>query len=264
VSLDKERAVKASLFYFSGTGNSLYVARRIAEALGGPEAAPIAREVKKAAIRVESETVGIVTPLYFAGWPAMVRDFLERADFPAAEYVFLVYTAGEPFLESITGQVSRAMKRKGLRLDASFGIKMVDSYILKFKAEPESPKMSDDIERRLSRVVSAVRERKPSFHARLPVPPRLVSEPWLAKAPALDRSFAAGESCNGCGTCLRVCPAANIALAEGKPIWDHRCQFCLACLHACPRSSIECGEGTKGKVRYRNSHVSLGDLLLSR
>jgi len=44
------------------------------------------------------------------------------------------------------------------------------------------------------------------------------------------RYFHTDETCTGCGTCARVCPAENISIAEKKPVWHDQCEFCLACI----------------------------------
>ena len=77
--------------YFTATGNSLYVARRI----GGEDAEllSIPQLMKEDRIEVSDEAVGIVFPVYVGGLPKMVRRFLGRADI-RADYLFAVCTFG--------------------------------------------------------------------------------------------------------------------------------------------------------------------------
>ena len=78
--------------------------------------------------------------------------------------------------------------------------------------------------------------------------------------PQMDKSFAAGESCNGCGVCAEVCPVENIRLIEGRPAWQHRCEFCLACFHWCSREAIASG-ALASPVKYHHPEARLKDML---
>jgi len=47
------------------------------------------------------------------------------------------------------------------------------------------------------------------------------------------------ERCNGCGTCLEVCPHGALFLIEGKAVVDEAlCRECEACVPACPTEAI--------------------------
>jgi len=70
-----------------------------------------------------------------------------------------------------------------------------------------------------------------------------------------DCAFRVSDACDGCGTCARVCPVQNIALADGKPAWLHRCENCLACYNLCPRRAIH---GGIVKQDYYSLHPDVG------
>jgi ferredoxin len=78
----------------------------------------------------------------------------------------------------------------------------------------------------------------------------------------LDSNFSVSEKCNGCKTCLRICPADNIEIADNKPRWKHQCEQCLACLHWCPQEAIEYGKNTAGRKKYRHPEIKIKDMLI--
>jgi len=49
------------------------------------------------------------------------------------------------------------------------------------------------------------------------------------------------DSCNNCGWCADTCPAANIEMKAGKPIFGWKCQLCLGCIYGCPSKALEPG-----------------------
>ena len=64
------------LFYFTGTGNSLYVAK-------GLERQPISipQVMHREDLTFSDDRIGIVAPIYGHEVPAMVQEFLEKATF---------------------------------------------------------------------------------------------------------------------------------------------------------------------------------------
>jgi ferredoxin len=78
--------------------------------------------------------------------------------------------------------------------------------------------------------------------------------------PQIDRSIFCDDRCDGCGTCSKVCPAENIALIEGRPVWLHHCEMCLACVEWCPKKAIHHCLREDGKT-YHHPDVSVSDML---
>ena len=47
------------------------------------------------------------------------------------------------------------------------------------------------------------------------------------------------DSCNGCGLCVKNCPANNITLIDDKAVFADKCQLCLSCIYICPQQALE-------------------------
>lgn len=78
------------IFYFSGTGNSAWVARQIAKAQQ-EELLAIAEEInknKEYALK-DGEKVGFVFPVYAWGPPGIVLRFIRQLKMKNPEYLFL-------------------------------------------------------------------------------------------------------------------------------------------------------------------------------
>ena len=66
-----------SIFYFSGTGNSLMVARHLADSLGDSELIPISKVIDSE-IDLTSEKIGLVFPVHISGIPEIVNTFIQQ------------------------------------------------------------------------------------------------------------------------------------------------------------------------------------------
>lgn len=84
------------VYYFSGTGNSLAVARNIAGQAGGTLIS-LPSVTDQPEIKTEAEAVGIVFPSYLAqlnGVPLIVERFVRKLEDPGSKYIFAVCTCG--------------------------------------------------------------------------------------------------------------------------------------------------------------------------
>jgi ferredoxin len=237
------------IYYFSGRGNSLAVARGLARRMGGTAVKPMA--AGEAAL--PGGRVGLVLPVVDIGIPAFVRRFIAGLRVSgSAPYVYAVITCGGMPGASML-QVKKLLCRRGLSLSAG--------WTVTFGLEPKSDAEWDALLDGISAAVSG--------KATLPLPPvdlgaRLLTglaNPLARRfIPGEDRKFRVDGACTGCGTCARVCPARNISLAAGRPVWHHRCEQCAACFGWCPQLAIS-GTNLAARARYTNPRVTLDDMM---
>ena len=83
------------VLYFSGTGNSRYVAERIAVTLG-EELLSMNDRIKAGDTSpvISAERLIIVTPTYAWRIPRIVRDWLAETDFPCGTQAWFVMSCG--------------------------------------------------------------------------------------------------------------------------------------------------------------------------
>ena len=86
--------MKADIYYFSGTGNSLVVAKDIKDRLNG-NLISIPTIIDQKIIESFAEIVGIIFPVYYAdicGIPLIVERFIEKFSGKNQKYLFAVCT----------------------------------------------------------------------------------------------------------------------------------------------------------------------------
>lgn len=259
--------MKTIIYYFTGTGNSLAAARKIAAVLGDCELVPIASlQDTKGDIVPAAERVGIVAPVYFCGLPLMVTSFAERLDPAAVKYLFCIMTHGGGGESAALRQLDAILReRHGKGLDAGFGVAMPGNYILMYES-PAGMKRQEILQKAdeaIARIAGAV-----SQCEKYTLPSSLIGRvlhslayPWfVSHARTNDKKFTVTDKCTACGTCVAVCPVNNIELVDNKPVWKHRCELCCGCIHTCPVQAIQAGPKTEKWQRYRNPNVTVADL----
>lgn len=276
------------IYAFSGTGNSAYVAHRIAEVTGyevrSINDALVGKGLTTSSV-FPSEPLVFVTPTYAWQMPHVVRDWIERADFGGRggsglrdgsrgasskgkglgpvraqdaglwrDAYFVMTCGGE--IGNAPASIARLCKRVGLAYRGCAQIVMPDNYIVMFEAptEEESRRIVADAEPTILEVAERIRRGDDL------VPPHPGFMDIVKSGPvnalfnaAYIKSLtpSATDACTACGACVGLCPLENIRLADGRPVWGKNCTHCMACVSGCPQGAIECGKGTRGKRRYR-------------
>ena len=280
----------AEIFYFSGTGNSLFVANELAKRIPNSRLRPIVASLRQDVIQTSAPAVGIVFPVHAMAVPTPVKQFLRKADLGAAEYVFAIATRMGLLFEDF-GSLDRLLKKQGLRLDARFLLTMGSNDAkcqgYRCPTDAEIAKFEADILRRLEDIARTVanrgsyRPRDTEFTIGLPygrLRNRLferfiVSLKTLSERIGGVNYYYVDESCTGCAICEHVCLSGKIAMTEGRPAWrkDVLCFMCYACLNYCPKRSVQI-RGIRGVVksfspengRYSHPYATVKDIVAQK
>lgn len=252
--------MSTEIYCFSGTGNSLHVARELQRRLPDTKLIPILSLEKQESVTTHGETVGFVFPHYASTLPKVMHTFIEKLDLESARYLFAVATRGRTKTMAFD-EIDGILAKKGRRLDSFFAITMpsgseplVETYADKITEERirllESKMLS-----RLDSIQSIILNRKTCREEDLGdvlPPPFLVPflplldaiSPYLVRFGKLvESSFDLyhDDRCTGCGVCAKVCLAEKVQMVDRKPVWQEaiKCHGCFACLNYCPEESIQ-------------------------
>ena len=244
------------ILYFSGTGNSKYVAKRIADALGDALVNLNDRIKASDTSSVEAdERLIIVTPTYAWRIPRVVRDWLRKTELRGAKRSWFVMTCG-----SEIGNADKYNRdlcvEKGLVCMGTAQIVMPENYIAMFSA-PQADKARQIVakaEPDIDRAIAAIQAGECFAPTRNNLYDRLMSgpvNPIFYKFFVKANAFTTSSACIGCGQCAKRCPMNNVTLKDGNPVWGERCTHCMACICYCPVDAIEYGKKSVGQPRYR-------------
>ena len=257
------------LYYFSGTGNSLVIARNLAAALGNTTLVAIPRALREQGA-FSADAAGIVFPVYAWGPPRIVTDFINSRNWHGIPYLFAVCTCGG-FPGGTLTLVERSLRARGGNLSAGFSIVMPGNYTAMYGAitAAKQQKLFARSRARVAEIAELIKTRRNQ-----PVEKSFFLVNWLTtgflykfgmpKFKAADVKFWVLDTCTHCGLCVKVCPRLNIDLKDGRPQWHGDCEQCMACLQWCPAEAIQFGGSTQKRKRYHHPDIKAKDLFVKQ
>ena len=250
--------MKTTIFCFSGTGNSYYVANRLAKELGDTTVVMIASIMQSEVLEM-TERVGFVFPTYKGFPPLIVKQFIDnvfaRQDLLPIKYSFLITTRYKFAGYSLVA-TELMLQKAGCLSSYSTHVVMPDGYVplMDVQDTQEIEDLYAKANKRISQIAKDLDEEKLKLSAKLPFTKlalyRFMPVSHLASKDFSEK-FQVTEACTGCSLCYRMCPTGNIVMKGGKPSFSDNCLGCLGCYHRCPAKAIE----FNGKVhagRYPN------------
>lgn len=241
------------VLYFTGTGNSRFAARIIAQSLG--EQAVSLNDAIKSGEKTDiaCETLVIVTPTYAWQIPHLVRDRLLNEDI-IAKRAYFVMTCGDD-IGSADTHCARLCRKKGIEYMGVYPVVMPENYVAMFNVpKPETAqKIIDAALPDIQKACDFISQNKPFPKAKVTVTDKLKSgivNTAFYKLCVSAKGFYATADCIACGKCARLCPFGNITLEASHPIWGTKCTHCMACICACPEQAVEYKNISQGKPRH--------------
>jgi len=269
--------MSVEIYYFSGTGNSLYVARELQKRIPDISLIPLISLLNKDNIQTNSESIGFVFPIHLTMAPWVVLKFLDNLNLQGAEYIFAIATRAGTQHRAFK-DLENILKRKGKILDSYFTLNMASNDPKRENwhaaTEKEISALENEVQNNLDYIQKIVLNKEKSQEEDNsytdPVPAfSLIS--WIF--PHVNRLYSADfysdSKCVGCGTCEKVCLSGKIKMDNGKPVWqkDVHCFLCNACLNYCPNQAVQIKSSSFYKIyteendRYSHPYASADEIV---
>jgi ferredoxin len=245
------------IIYFTGTGNSRYVAEYMG-ALTGDEVISANEYIKnsrKSKFTSDKPYV-FVSPTY--GWriPRVFSDFILNGTFSGSRKVYFVMTCGTD-IGNAGAYLIRLCSEKNFEYEGAAQVVMPENYVALFKVpdKDEADQIIADAGKTIKGISLLVREEKPlpkvkgnllsDIHSR-------VVNPIFYSLLVSAKGFRVTDKCIGCGKCRELCPLNNVKIENNRPVWENNCTHCMACICRCPVDAIEYKNASKRRNRFYN------------
>ncbi len=244
------------ILYFSGTGNSKYIARLFARKMGCA-CHSIEESIDFVSLIEENETIAFCYPIYGSCVPKIMRKFAtqyhdklvgKKIIIFCTQYLFSgdgarIFTANLPpnhqviyaehfFMPNNIGNFCLLTLAKD---------KKIRKYLA--KADRKMTKVCQNIKNG----ILIKRGFNPVSHALA-----LLQRPMFRRGEyRIAQRIQTSIACNGCGLCASICPTNNLAMENGKVIFHKDCTLCYRCVNACPQKAITVFVRGKVKRQYK-------------
>ncbi len=243
------------VLYFSGTGNSQFVAIQLAEQIGD-HVCSINQHMKAGArVTVRSNRpLVFVAPTYCWRLPRVVERWIMETDFAGNQDAYFILTCGGD-CGNAAAYAEKLCANKGFRFCGLAPVVMPENYLALFPT-PDESECRTIVERARPRIAALAKQLlagEPLVSPRSSLAGKLESGPVNPLFYALfvrDRGFAVSDRCVSCGKCADRCPLNNIEMAGGTPMWKGNCTHCMACIGGCPTEAISYKTQSRGRRRY--------------
>lgn len=247
------------VFYFTATGNSLYVAKQLEES-----PISISQAIHDQRKNYWADKIGIVCPIFGHEVPALVREFLEQSTFDTP-YFYMILTYGNRH-GGAAELAENMLKEIGIQPSYINILLMVDNYLPAFDMN-EQKALDKKVDEHIQDILADIKEER-QYIAPVTDADRAAHQEYLnrvAKMPedTFSNLYRVTEECIGCEICTKVCPKKCFTMDGKRSVWHPEgCITCMACIHACPMMAIQMNIPEKNsKARYRNENISICEIL---
>lgn len=258
--------MNSKIYYFSGTGNSLAVSRKLEELLiDKGEIVHISTFKNEKSVEVDADVVGFVFPVYFATIPDVVKAFIEKLNFKTNPYIFAIATCnGVPSHSLFT--VNKCLNVKGKSLSSGFVVDMPGNALI--TTDEIIKERLNNSKNKIEEIAECVNNRRTKeLEGENNIKRHIESFVVSTVAKKLQfspKKYSSTSECIGCGICEKVCPVQNIKIVDKKPQWENNCAACLACFHWCPKKAVKINKLISKRDKYHHPEVSVRDMCLRK
>jgi len=252
--------VENVVFYFSGTGNSLYAAKRISKELGNCEIMSMAKPFDSVKLY---DSVGFIYPTYYFGMPKKVIEFVEnlKPNNKKDTYYYSITTYGGFAGNAVNQMYELLLARHGIKLNYGEKLKMYANYVVAYDMSERVDEITKKSNEKLAPIINSIKKRKGNRINKLTGIFKSMNEKFIKEVSNMDKDFTVNDNCTGCSICEKVCPVKNIEMVNNRPEYKHHCEQCVACIQFCPQKAINYKNLTQNRKRYTHPEISYNDFL---
>jgi ferredoxin len=249
------------VFYFSGTGNSLKVAKSVIAELGGGEIVSMAKP-QGYTLTKQYDTIGFVYPTYYWALPKIVITFIENIKITNNEnaYFYAIATYGGNASGAITRLNELLLKNHNIKLNSGHGIKMFSNYVLLYNMRKKVDEITKESNERLVPILNSIKNKENNTIKKSNKFFIAINKENIKKVSKAAKDYKVSKDCSGCGICKEVCPVKNIQMVNNKPQFSNNCEQCVACIQYCPQKAINYKDKTQKRRRYTHPEISYKEL----
>lgn len=245
------------MLYFSGTGNSKYIANLFSKKVNAKcysieENIDFKKEIKR------HNTIAFCYPIYASNVPRIMRGFVSKYVEELKDKKLIIFCT-QLFFSGDGARVFTDLLPKGygeVIYAEHFNMpnNICNIKILPIKNGEETKKYIKAAQRKMNRICKDLEKgkvKKRGFNKVSNLIGKSQSKYWPNIEEEKKSSIKVDSDCIKCGLCVKLCPMNNLNLANNGIVHNNNCIFCYRCVNACPKKAITVLINKKPKVQYK-------------
>lgn len=244
------------VLYFSGTGNSKYIATEFALKMEA-DCYSIEDDADFADLLSANHTVAVCYPIYGSCVPRIMRDFAARHSTALMEKNLIIFCTqmmfsgdgARAFARLLPGCDSRVIYAEHFNMPNN-----ISNFWLFPVREGERTRKKKVADRKLDRVCRDIRNgivNRRGWSGFSALLGKLQNTYWPGIEQKKADSFIADSDCNRCGLCVRRCPVNNLEVTMEGIVQKSQCILCYRCVNLCPQKAANVMLRVKVKRQYK-------------
>ncbi|WPC41956.1 EFR1 family ferrodoxin [Clostridium sp. JS66] len=238
--------MKGLLYYFSGTGNTKWVADTLKKHFRNNKIDLELLNIEKVdeVKRNQFDFLIIGSPVYAEIEPKIVDDFINKFPKCIRNFKTIIYATQGGKSSSAPAIMAKKLKNKGYNIFIEECIKMPNNYYFLLNKQPnvnEYDKILYNAECKVKTIVENFvknnKLKKENSLIRIKLG-KTCGSFFRRMIPKISKNITATSECTKCGICLTNCPKGNITFEDGKAVFHSKCMLCLRCIYVCPVNAI--------------------------
>lgn len=254
------------IYFFSGTGNNLAVAKTLSKLLEDTDILPITTLLTHKKIDEKYQIVGFCSPAYYCHIPPIVKESMQNLIFTCTQRVFTIVCCSGNQGRSLL-DMREAINSSNKQVNQEFTLTLPGNNILLYDAYPKFHQklLLKKAQKRLSKISYLILNNVKTKPASETILYKLSNKNSLNQSietlQLKGSLFKINEFCIYCGRCAKLCPVNNIKVTYNSVTFSNKCQQCMSCIQWCPQHAINYLDKTQGRQQYHNPEVKLMDML---
>ncbi len=243
------------VLYFTGTGNSRYVAEQIAKKLDD-ELVSVNDIIKCDEVaECDSEKPYVfVAPIH--GWriPDFLGKFFSKSTFNGSMRFYIIATCAETSGNAYE-YLNKVAIVNNVKIKGYAEVIMPNNYVMLYDV-PTLDEVEKDIKARhatIDRIIDYIKnDEEFVINDKKSLKNNLLSSVGynvFHKFIVSSKGLHTDENCDLCGNCVVYCPFNNIKV-DSKVKWGSKCVHCCSCISQCPKKAIQYKKNTVNRKRY--------------
>lgn len=245
------------LFYYSGTGNSLYDAVLIGKSLKNAKLISMKHRVNTGYTASGCKSAGFIFPVHYLKIPALVQDYIRNIKLENIAYTYAVVNYKGDEMNCLY-DLEQLLQESGLGLDYAVFHKNVNADITSAFQSAYNIEQNVRAENSLQKIIDDILNRKKRAVRKNPL--KSIVNQWANHYETVHqiscKYYSVNDSCDKCGRCQMVCSCENIKLENGAVKFLQECNHCFSCIQYCPQSAINITGITEAHEKYHHPFIS--------